>query len=185
VSFGEQYGFLQDPSAFVFRESIPRIVTPKMTAVRTLETSGGSCLHKSTASHTVIHNSFCTALRERQMSTWNDLFCGGARVPAWRRIRTHSDRTGVSTWWHHTAIRTWACRRFEQEQTLRVPWRCHSFITGESYHCGTCGGWQTVRLFTDKTEWGWETWVCRLARIGEMIDRPRYVRLWYETLERK
>jgi hypothetical protein len=122
---------------------IPRIVTLKMT----LETSGGSYLHKSTASHTVIHNSSCTGLWEPQMSKleWLILWLCSCSCLA---THQHAQRQhwNVNMMTHHTTIRTWAGRRFEQEKTMRVPWGCHSFITSASYHCVTCGGWQTFRL---------------------------------------
>jgi len=122
---------------------IPRIVTLMMT----LETSGGSYLHKSTASHTLIHNSSYTALWEPPMSKleWFILWLSWCSCLATHQ-RAQRPHWNVNMMTHHTAIRTWACRRFEQEKTMRVPWGFHSFITSASYHCVTCGGWQTFRL---------------------------------------
>jgi hypothetical protein len=89
------------------RTRIPRLVALKMTAVTSLEKSGGSYLHKSTASRVVIRNYSCTALWEPQISKleWFILWlcCCSCLATHQNAQRPHWI---VNMMTHHTAIRT-------------------------------------------------------------------------------
>jgi len=103
VSFDEQCDVLKEPSASAFRDKDSTDSDPEGDSSKNPRNVGGSYLHKSTASHTVIHNSSCTALlRTSEVYTGIIYFVFVHVFVLGDASKLTATALECSTWWHIT-----------------------------------------------------------------------------------